>query len=56
MADFSIRFYSTVLRRDVSFLMVIPNDIRMEYPREDLKRKDLQSFKAKGWPAASSMA
>ena len=40
MADLTIRFYSDVLKRDVSFLMVIPNDIRMDYPREDLKRKD----------------
>lgn len=40
MADLTIRFYSNVLKRDVSFLMVIPNDIRMDYPREDLKRKD----------------
>lgn len=40
MADLSIRFYSDVLKRDVSFLMVIPNDIRMDYPRQDLKRQD----------------
>ena len=40
MADLTIRFYSTTLRRDVSFLMVIPNDIRMDYPRQDLKRNN----------------
>ena len=40
MSDLTIRFYSTTLKRDVSFLMVIPNDVRMEYPRDDLKRKD----------------
>ena len=40
MSDLTIRFYSTTLRRDVSFLMVIPNDIRMDYPRQDLKRSD----------------
>lgn len=40
MADLTIRFYSDVLKRDVSFLMVIPNDIRMDYPRQDLKRQD----------------
>ena len=38
MADLTIRFYSDVLKRDVSFLMQIPNDIRRDYPREDLKR------------------
>ena len=38
MADLTIRFYSDILKRDVSFLMQIPNDIRCEYPREDLKR------------------
>ena len=38
MADLSIRFYSDVLKRDVSFLMQIPNDIRRDYPRNDLKR------------------
>ncbi|MBR6341719.1 MAG: hypothetical protein IKR64_07445 [Treponema sp.] len=40
MADLTIRFYSKCLCRDVSFLMVIPNDIRMDYPRQDLKRLD----------------
>ena len=40
MADLSIRFYSDVLKRDVSFLMQIPNDIRRDYPRDDLKRDD----------------
>ncbi|MBO7135797.1 MAG: hypothetical protein J6V73_04125 [Spirochaetaceae bacterium] len=40
MADLSIRFYSDVLKRDVSFLMVIPNDVRKDYPRDDLKRTD----------------
>ena len=38
MADLTIRFYSDVLKRDVSFLMQIPNDIRRDYPRNDLKR------------------
>ena len=38
MANFTIRFYSKVLTRDVTFLMQIPNDIRMDYPRDDLKR------------------
>ncbi len=40
MADFTVRFFSKALKRDVSFLMVIPNDIRMDYPRNDLKRMD----------------
>ena len=40
MADLTIRFYSDALKRDVSFLMVIPNDIRTDYPRDDLKRTD----------------
>ena len=40
MSDLTIRFYSKTLCRDVSFLMVIPNDIRMDYPRQDLVRKD----------------
>ncbi len=38
MADLSIKFYSDVLKRDVSFLMQIPNDIRRDWPRNDLKR------------------
>ena len=38
MADLTIRFYSDVLKRDVSFLMQIPNDIRRDWPRDDLKR------------------
>ena len=40
MADLSIRFYSDVLKRDVSFLMQIPNDIRRDWPRDDLKCED----------------
>lgn len=40
MADLTVRFFSDALKRDVSFLMVIPNDIRTDYPRQDLKRTD----------------
>ena len=40
MADLTVRFFSDALKRDVSFLMVIPNDIRTDYPRNDLKRTD----------------
>ena len=40
MADLTIRFYSDVLKRDVSFLMQIPNDIRRDWPRDDLKCED----------------
>ena len=40
MADLTVRFFSDALKRDVSFLMVIPNDIRTDYPRDDLKRTD----------------
>ena len=40
MADLTVRFFSDALKRDVSFLMVIPNDIRTDFPRDDLKRKD----------------
>lgn len=37
MAELSIKFFSESLKRDVSFLMVIPNDIRTDYERKDLK-------------------
>ena len=40
MAELTVRFYSDALKRDVSFLMVIPNDVRRDYPRDDLKRTD----------------
>ena len=40
MADLTVRFFSDALKRDVSFLMEIPNDIRTDYPRNDLKRTD----------------
>ena len=40
MADLTVRFFSKALKRDVSFLMVIPNDIRTDFPRNDLKRTD----------------
>ena len=40
MAELTVRFYSDALKRDVSFLMVIPNDVRKDYPRDDLKRTD----------------
>ena len=37
MAELSVRFYSDTLKREVSFLMIIPNDIRTDFPRNDLK-------------------
>ena len=40
MAELTVRFYSDALKRDVSFFMVIPNDVRRDYPRDDLKRTD----------------